>query len=130
MLADVLSECCVADKDPHVDVPRLRYDVDGDCVTTHVSPEDVAKDVYAQKTRLGLFSEGFRKFPRDTPANWTRDSLYRYVGEKERAYEPFWVARDVDGWSATLTLRYALSLPSLLYRSFSRRDSVSGSKST
>lgn len=104
----------------HVDVPCLRYYVHDDRITTHASLEDVRKDIYARETKLDRFGEDFRKIPEGYARELeTLGSLYLYVGEKGRAYELFREAREADGWSATLALRYALSLPSLrLYQFF------------
>ncbi|WP_256301096.1 glycosyltransferase family 2 protein [Haloarchaeobius salinus] len=104
----------------HVDVPCLRYYVHDDRITTHASTEDVQKDIYARETKLERFGDDFRTIPEGYARELeTLGSLYLYVGEKERAYELFRQAREVDGWSATLALRYALSVPSLsLYQFF------------
>jgi glycosyltransferase involved in cell wall biosynthesis len=104
----------------HVDVPCLRYYVHDDRITTHASSEDVQEDIYARETKLERFGDDFEKIPEGYARELeTLGSLYLYVGNKERAYELFEEAREVDGWTPTLALRYALSLPSLrLYQFF------------
>jgi len=106
----------------HVDIPCLRYYVHDGRITTHATPKDVQKDIHARETKLDRFGKDFRKIPEGYARELeTLGSLYLYVDEKERAYELFRDARKADGWSATLALRYALSIPShRLYQFFFR----------